>query len=215
MIKGNPPGSKEIINLLSKLKAETPDYPTDLLVARKAAFLGQASILKIQGGGRGGEGGQQGGGGGSGSALGGSTTAPGIALQAMIAFGLLALMLLGTPWFREKVNDLLEQNIVVVTGRSPAPPVLAEASAVATPEPTILPTEYSPTVIAPTLGATEIESTPFVEGVINSTKPNPGLHLGQTPGAPAAPGQGNPGNVNKPDKPDKPDKPEKPEKPDR
>ena len=50
--------TKEITDLLSKLKAETPDYPADLLAAGKASFLKQAVNIKIDGKGQGGEGGQ-------------------------------------------------------------------------------------------------------------------------------------------------------------
>lgn len=48
MIAGKPPGPKEIIDLLSKLKDLTPEYPADLLAARRAAFLKQVAVLTDQ-----------------------------------------------------------------------------------------------------------------------------------------------------------------------
>ena len=51
-----PLKTKEITELLSKLKAETPEYPSELMEARKAAFLKQAVNIKID---RTGQGGQQ------------------------------------------------------------------------------------------------------------------------------------------------------------
>jgi len=218
------PNSKEIIKLLSKLKAETLEYPADMLMSRKAAFLKQAVTLKIQGKGQGGEGGQQGGSGGSGSALGGSTAAPSIALQALIGFGLVALMLLGAYLFREQDPGLLDENVVAVS-ESTEPTSLPGPNSITTSIIKTRPTKTTPTVETPEITTTVIESTPTAEELINGITvgdgapggptANPGLHLGETPETPAAPGQGNPGNVNQPDKPDKPDKPNKPDKPGR
>lgn len=54
------PNQVEIIELLSRLKAETPDYASDLIAARKAAFISQAVAIKFdepkQGGKSGGDG---------------------------------------------------------------------------------------------------------------------------------------------------------------
>ena len=49
MVSKKPMNTKEITDLLSKLKAETPDYPSDLLAAKRAAFLKQAVNIKIDG----------------------------------------------------------------------------------------------------------------------------------------------------------------------
>ena len=50
---------KDIISLLTKLKEQTPEYPAELLEARKAALLKHAATLNIQGKGQGGEGGSE------------------------------------------------------------------------------------------------------------------------------------------------------------
>ena len=63
---------KEVTDLLSKLKSTTPDYPADLMAARRAAFVKKAIAVKLEGKGPGGKGGQHGGSGGSGTTAGGS-----------------------------------------------------------------------------------------------------------------------------------------------
>jgi hypothetical protein len=214
----------EIKKLLSMLKSETPEYPADLLAARKSAFLKHAAAININFKGQSGSGGQQAGGGGSGSALGGSTTAQGIAFQALIGIGLVAAVLIGSFLFRDLVTGLIDEN--VAGGQLHEPAVLSTPIGLAA-STAVPPTEIPSTIPTPRVGTPTIKSTPTVVDILNGAiinesespgapKPNPGLHLGQTPGTPAAPGQGNPGNINKPDKPDK-DKPDKdkPENPNR
>lgn len=218
---------EEITNLLSKLKNETPDYPSEMMAARKAAFLKQAVNIKIDTKGQGGEGGQQGGSGGSGGALGGGTAAPGMLLQALIGISIVAAMFLAAYAYRDQLTDAFGGHEVVVQENtyqaapisSPLAPVTSGEAPVA---PDIAPTntpaalaDVDPSGETNISGITIIEETPGAEFASDDIKTNNGLHLGQTPGTPAAPGQGNPGNLNKPDKtkPDKPNKPEKPDKP--
>lgn len=210
------PDTKEIIRLLSQLKAETPEYPADLLAVRKAAFIKKLAALSTQGNGPGGE--QGGGTSGSGTSLGGSTTAPGIILQVLVGFGLVAAMLIGSYILRDPVNGLLKETMVSAAAQEEAidPTLVPVTGAIATPIGTILPTATVPPTSTPGVTTTPAGSNPAVESEtegnpLNSTD-NPGLQLGKTPGTPAAPGQGNPGNINQPDKPDKPEKPDKPGK---
>jgi hypothetical protein len=208
MIPGSLPGSKEIIRLLSKLKAATPEYPVGMLAARKAAFIKHISFLPGRMGGKGGGSGQAGGGG-AGTTLSGSAGASGVTLQTVLGLGLLVVILAGANFIRDKVIDLFEKDIVVATTESPVLPVFTEAGTFATQEATPLPPGISRTVVTPTAEPTRTRHTPLVEPnnilAENEThgSSNPGLHLGQTPGAPAAPGQGNPGNINQPEKPEK------------
>ena len=227
---------KEIIGLLSKLKSETPDYPADLLEARKAAFLKQAAILKIQGKGQGGQSGQQGGSSGSGGpgpALGGGPAAQSFLLQAIIGFSVVAAMLMAAFVYRDQIGEILkDRNVVVAVDDTGTPTDISTVtlSATASPVPTGSPTAGTPTATTPSLeiingeditiidGTLFVDGTPVVGGTPIGTNTNPGLHLGQTPGTPAAPGHGNSGNQNKPDKPvrtDKPDNPNKPQKTDK
>lgn len=221
---------KEIIRLLSKLKSETPEYPAELLDARKAAFLKQAATLKIEGKGQSGEGGQEGGAGGSGGsgpALGGGTAAQGILLQALVGLSVVAALLLTAFAYREMIGEILNGNGIVAVAESGTAPGVSTPTAIATASPGLTgsPTAGTPTATAPGLevinveGITIIDGTVYIDGVpVGESTPvgtntNPGLHLGQTPGTPAAPGQGNPGNTNQPDKPEKPEKTKKPDNP--
>jgi hypothetical protein len=224
-----PMKPEEIINLLSKLKDETPDYPAEMLAGRKAAFLKQVVNIKIDGKGQGGEGGQQGGS--PSAASSGGAASPGMLLQALVGFSVVAAMLTAAFALREKIVEALQENEVLVRDESspqpqigstplapeatPAVPSLA-APAVADPQSEI--NESDPPV---DLGDTNIDGasvakgTPDPDSALDKTKTNNGLHLGQTPGTPAAPGQGNPGNPNQPEKPAKPEKTEKPPKPEK
>lgn len=224
MASKKPLNTKEITDLLSKLKAETPEYPSDLLAAKKAAFLKHAVNIKIDGGGQSGESGHQGGSGssgGSGTALGGGPTTQGFLLQALIGIGIIAAMLSASYIFRDQINDILGGNEVSALEEVSSPSVVSSPLAPVTSSPISLDLTATPSAIVPTgtptvLDDTNPEITPDIlnlqvaEGT--GTPGDNGLHLGQTPGTPAAPGHGNPGNENKPDKPTKPPKPPKPNK---
>lgn len=230
MASRNPLKAKDITDLLSKLKAETPDYPSDLMAAKKAAFLKQAVNIKIDGKGQGGEGGQQGGSGGSGgsgTALGSGPATSSFLLQALVGISIVTAIFLAAYAYREQITDMLQNNEPVAREQSSQPLVastpLAPGTVTAIPSSvaSVLATSSVETVPSGIPGAVDntemngasvIAGTPGAEIAADKIKSNNGLHLGQTPGTPAAPGQGNPGNINKPDK-DKPDKPEKPEKP--
>lgn len=210
---------KEVTDLLSKLKSTTPDYPGDLMAARKAAFLEKAISINLEGKGPGGSGGQQGGSGGSGTAAGGTIAGQGFLWPAAVGILVAAAMLLAGFIYREQIRNLLDNPTLV---ESPAPtdlPTFTPIPATPTPFDSATPTPTE-TVITdtPTMGTLEpgdtviINGTPFVvdpSGALVVESTNSGLHLGETPGTPAAPGQGNPGNINQPDKPTKAPKPTK------
>ena len=215
---------KEVTDLLSKLKSTTPDYPSDLMAARKAAFLKKAIAIGLEGKGPSGGGGQQGGSGGSGTTAGGAAAGHGFLWPTVVGVLVAATMLLASYIYRDQIINLLEDNNVAVLVESPTPtdlPTLTPIPATPTPLPTSTDIEITET---PTMGDLEpgdtiiIDGTPFVvdpsgnlvvDATPDATKVNPGLHLGETPGTPAAPGQGNPGNINQPDKPTKAPKPTK------
>lgn len=240
MMSKKPLNPEEITNLFSKLKAETPEYPSEMMAARKAAFLKQAVNIKIDMKGQGGKGGHQGGSSGSsGAALGGGTAAPGTFLQALIGISIIAAMFLAAFAYREQINDILGGERIAVheglSGMNPSQPTpvispLAPvtggetpgviASELAAPSSDIVP-NATPVVLdnSDLTDETNINGISVVAGTLGAEstsdqiKTNNGLHLGQTPGTPAAPGQGNPGNLNQPDKTEKPPKPEKTDKP--
>ena len=213
-----PPSPKEIIEWLSRLKSETPEYPQKMFAARKAAFLKQAAIVKIQGKGHGGEGGQQGSGGGAGgssTALGGSAANLGIVIPALIGLGLVVAMLIGILTgdhvSQGQDTDRPEENLLVA-GESPEPNTIE--TEIPTDDKIVVATSVMPNPDAQTNTiSNDVNDEPDdLEILPEGTEENAGLHLGLTPGTPAAPGHGNPGNVNQPDKPEKLDKQVKPVK---
>ena len=223
-----PLNTKEITDLLSKLKDKTPDYPSDMMAAKKAAFLKQAVYIKIDTKSQGGEGGSSGSGS-SGSAFGGGAATPGTLLQALIGIGLVAAISLAAYALHDQIDEIwqanegrareeLSQPSIVSTEPIPGtvtavPSPIASALAFVAPSGEIVPTGTPGGGDNTALnGAAVVAGTPGAEIASEKTKTNSGLHLGQTPGTPAAPGQGNPGNVNKPEKPEKPEKPPKKEK---
>jgi len=200
----------EIIGLLARLKEQTPDYPPDLLATRKAAFMAQIVSINIGGPKPGGKGGGDGGGslsgGTSGSgALGGMATAQGILLQAVIGVWIIAGMLTAAYVFRDQIIDLLQDNGNVASELTQVPSIDSPAPTIEIPSLEVPPTEITPpsgTAVPETVseGETNSESAPDEQSTAdtsNNSKENPGLHLGQTPGAPDTPNQDNP---NKPDK---------------
>jgi hypothetical protein len=211
--------SQDIIGLLSKLKAGTPDYPTGLMAARRASFMKQAVTLKIHGRGHSGKGGGDGGSAGSGGsggsgALGGMSTAQSILLQAVIGVWIVAALLTAAYVFRNQIIDLLQDNHLISVKMTQAPAIDSTLPVLVTPATEISPTQATSTSIPPTAtpgtlssGTPGIEATPdgssIIQNTPDSTKDNQGLHLGQTPGPPDTP------NQDKPDKPGKPDKPKK------
>lgn len=189
----------DIINLLSKLKAETPGYPSDLLAARKAAFLEQVVTLKYDGPGKGGKGGGDSGslsGGSSGSGMLGSlSTAQSILLQAVIGVWIIAAMLSAAYVFRTQIIDLLQEYGIVSVEVTQVPSPDSPAPAIESPSAEVPPTELAvPTGTAIPGVISEDGSMPGGSsdtGDPSSTPDeqdgNPGLHLGQTPGPPDPP----------------------------
>jgi len=211
MMFKNPQSENEIIGLLSKLKDTTPEYPNDLMAARKAAYMSQIVSIKFDGPKQGGKGGGDGGSGassgtGGSGALGGMSTVQGILLQAVIGVWIIAGMLTAAYVFRDQIIGLLQNNGIVVE-MTQAPLVDAPESITSPNAPTteIVSPSVTPVPDASSAAASDPEGSS--EGQTTSENPddndNKGLHLGQTPGAPDTPNQ---------DKPNKPDKPEKSDK---
>jgi len=217
---GRPVNPEKIIELLAELKTKTPDYPPELLEARKAAFMQQVISIGMQGNGPGGEsgGGNGGGSGGSGSgAFGGMSGIQGVLLQATIGVWVIAAMLTAAYVFRDQIVDLLQGNRTVeVTQAPPVEQMPTEFVApLIEPSPTeLLPTETPEPVFAGD-GSEDYSERILEDGVPSETVEGAvdenGKALGLTPGAPDVPGQGDPNATNK-DKNSTPDKPDKPEK---
>jgi len=200
---------KDIIGLLSKLKAGTPEYPVDLLAKRRAAFLEQAIAINFYGKGHGGKGGGDGGsagsaGSGGSGALGGTTTAQGFVLQAVVGMSVVAAMLTSAYLLRDQIVDLFQGNGIVSAEVTQAP-LMEPTDTLIAPATETLPATVTITAVTITPSGTPgaetgSEDPSEIQNVPDGTKDNSGLHLGQTPGPPQPPNQ---------DKPDKPDKPKK------
>ena len=212
--------SNDIIGLLTKLKLRTPDYPSDLMAIRKAAFLKQAITIKFEGPKQGGKGGGDGGSLSSGSsgsgALGGMSAAQTVLLQAVIGVWIIAAMLTAAYVFRDQIIALLQDYDIVSVEMTQVPSIDSSAPAIESPVIEIPSPDASSTVdtspSATALPDASVEGETVSDPATgeqetsepsDNTKDNPGLHLGQTPGAPDTPNQ-------EPDKPEKPDKPGKP-----
>ena len=218
---------EKIIELLAELKEKTPEYPPELLEARKAAFIKHAVSINLQSKG---PGSQSGGGSGGGSGpsggtgfFGGLSATQGLLLQATIGVWIIAAMLTTAYAFRDQIVSLLQHNGIVEVTEAPfVEPVSTEFVAPVTePSPTELPpTESSPASLSGESGDVYED---LVEGRVptettdeSALTDENGKKLGVTPGAPDVPGQGNPDTPNKPDKDDKdntgqanPNKPDK------
>jgi len=202
------PDPNDVVNLLSRLKANTPDYPSDLMTARKAAFLGQIATTNFGSPGQGGKGGGDGGSLFNGSSVfGGMSTAQGIILQAVIGVWIIAAMLTAAYVFRNQIIDLLQDYGIVTVEITQLPSIDSPVPVTGLPSSEIPPTELtalSATAVPGVDVTSEAETTSdnSSDGQGTSVNPDdsqddPGLHLGQTPGTPDPP------NKDKPDKPDK------------
>jgi hypothetical protein len=165
---------QDIIELLAKLKAETPDYPADLVEARKAAYLKQIVDIQISRkdqGGEAGKSGRAGGAGRPGAALGGGTLAQGISLKAAFAVGVVIAMLTAAYLFRDQIVDFLAENEIINVEETVTAPIF--------PAPADPATEV-PTLRAPSSGTGATETAPG---------------FAQSPATPTAPVRGSPFNV--------------------
>jgi len=201
--------SDDIVNLLSKLKADTSDYPSDLMAARKAAFLSQVAATSFDSPGRGGKGGGDGGSLFHGPGVfGGLSTTQGILLQAVIGVWIIAAMLTAAYVFRDQIVDLLQDYGIVTVEFTQLPPFDSPIPVTGIPSSEVPPTEFaapSATAVPGVIYGEETTSDNSPGGQDTSVNPDdpqdePGLHLGQTPGTPDTPNQDKPGKPKKPEK---------------
>jgi hypothetical protein len=184
---------QDIIELLAKLKAETPDYPADLVEARKAAYLKQIVEIEISRNDRRGEGGNRGGtggAGGSGAALGGGV-AQGMSLKAVFAVGLAVAMLTAAYLFRDQIVDFLAENEIINVEETATPSIAPAPAGLATEIPTL---SGSSTGVEATENAPGFENNNLGETPDNANA-NPDHGFSQTPGTPTPQVRGSPFNV--------------------
>jgi hypothetical protein len=137
-----PLKDQEIIDLLNKLKEETPDYPTELRETRKSGFLRQAVELRDSGSDKSGRGGSGGGdigqiGWSARGALGGGTASTGLSTKSALMIGFVVVLLTLTYIFRNQIVDYLEENDIITVAET-ATPTLVSVDAQPTETPTVL-----------------------------------------------------------------------------
>lgn len=172
---------QEIVRLLANLKEETPEYPAELLEARKYSFLKQVVDLQIsskEGPSAGGKG-RPGGSAGSGPALSGGATVLGIPLKTALAIGAAILMLTAGYLFREEIVEFLAENGLVTSEETATPPFASTPDG---------PAQETPTFESPSSGSIETPSTPGPGNAGPGELPGAGDGPAGTPTPPAQSG---------------------------
>ncbi len=189
-----PLSHQEIVELLSKLKDETPEYPADLEEAQKSSYLKQIVEIEISRTNQGGYGGKQTGAGGtgaSGAALGGGTTFLGFSLKSVIVIVAAIAVLTATYLFRDQITNYLAENNIISVEETAMPADTSPAASLTTATSTASAASASgsrtvATEAAPSLGNNNPIGTPV------GTKPGSEQKSGQvqgtpTPSAPSSP----------------------------
>ena len=137
--------NQDIVEMLSELRNETPEYPPELIRSRKTTFLKRAVDLKIsgegqsgKGGGQGGAGGQKGGGGVTWAELSGGAAATGSSSKMAIAVGVVVVLLAAAFLFRDQIVDILEENKIINVEETAASSIALAPTEQATATPTAL-----------------------------------------------------------------------------
>lgn len=162
------------------LKDETPDYPADLLEARKYDFLKQIIDFKISDGAQGGEHGQQAGGGGQAVVV-GKTAETGFSMNVTLVVGILLVLLTAAYLFRDQILDFLADNETVHVQETAAPANESTPFDRVTATPTIYPI---PTLGVPSSGIVATDASPDMSDGPDRPQATPGL--GQRMESPAA-----------------------------
>lgn len=185
---------QEIVELLSKLRDETPEYPAELEEARKSSYLKQIVEIEISRRDQGGDSGRQAGAGGAGAsgvALGGGTTFLGFSLKSVIVFVAAIAVLTAAYLFRDQITNYLAENNIIRVEATATPADTSPAVGLSTAKPTAKAASSSGSGTAvtqtpPGFGSNHPIGTPV------DAKPGPGQKSGQvqgtpTPSAPSSP----------------------------
>jgi hypothetical protein len=136
---------KDIVDMLSELRNETPEYPPELMRSRKTTFIKRVVDLKISGTSQDGKGGYKGGddgpkwgGGVTWEELSGGAAATGSSTKTMIAIGIVVALLTAAFLFRNQIVELLVENEIINVAETAAPSIASTPTerATATPTPT-------------------------------------------------------------------------------
>ena len=151
---------KDLVELLSILKEETPEYPTDMIRTRKVSFLKQGLDIRVSGAdngggtsGAGGSSGMSGSGGSSGS--GAATIGFGISLKSALTFAAIFVLLTSTYVFRERIVSFLDENNIINIEETASPLIASTTDD--------QPTESAMENTSPYIAESATESTPGFE----------------------------------------------------
>jgi hypothetical protein len=177
---------QEIVELLSKLRDDTLEYPAELKEARESSFLKQIVEIEISRRNQGGNGGKQagaGGGGASGAVLGGGTTLLGFSLKTVILIVAAITVLTATYLFRDQITNFLAENNIIKVEETATPADTSSLTGLTTATPTADTSSTSgsgtvATAAVPSLGTNNPIETPV------GTEPGPGQESGQVQGTP-------------------------------
>lgn len=138
-----PLKNQDIVDMLSELRKETPEYPPELLRSRKTAFQKKVIDLNIsgdnqsgKGGKTGGFGGQTGGGGVKWAGLSGGATATGSSTKTAVAIGLVVVLLTMVYLLRAQIVEVLVENEIIKVEETTSPSIIFAPTEQATATPT-------------------------------------------------------------------------------
>jgi hypothetical protein len=137
-----PLKNQDIVDMLSELRKETPEYPPELLRSRKTAFQKKVVDLNISGGNQsgkgvtGGFGGQTSGGGIKWAGLSGGATATGSSTKTAVAFGVIVVLLTMVYLLRAQIVEVLVENEIINVEETAAPSIEFAPTEQATATPT-------------------------------------------------------------------------------
>ena len=141
-----PLKNQDIVDMLSELRKETPEYPPELLRSRKTAFQKKVIDLNIfgdnqsgKGGKTGGFGRQAGGGGVQWAGLSGGATATGSSTKTAVAIGVVVVLLTMVYLLRAQIVEVLVENEIIKVEETTAPSIefVPTEQATATPTPPV------------------------------------------------------------------------------
>lgn len=156
---------QDIVRMLSELKSEAPEYPSEMMSAQKSSFLKKAADIKISKEDKDGQGGASSGSGGSGgpaAASGGGATFFGFSLKIVLTIGFAVAALTGGYLFRDQIRDVLVENEIIGTEEPAVPLVISQPEILAPATPTAI---FVPTFAVPDSGSSASsgpEATPVI-----------------------------------------------------
>ena len=137
-----PLKNQDIVDMLSELRKETPEYPPELLRSRKTAFQKKVIDLNISGDSQSGKGGTTGGYGGQTGGgitrvgLSGGAAATGSTTKTAVAIGIVVVLLTMVYLLRAQIVEVLVENEIIKVEETTSPSIIFAPTEQATATPT-------------------------------------------------------------------------------